>query len=215
ADTRDGMFQERLNAALTSCHDCRTEANCTEVCPKGISPTRAIKYIQRVSLTQLAKPVAARPASPTPPAEESKIDRASFLRQAGVVVLGAGVAIALGGIATVTAVGPSKTESKSNWIPLARLSDLPPGHITTLLMKYQIKSGIYTQEASAPVLISRLSNEITCYKTACPHLGCTVRWDVRSDQFRCACHGGTFDRAGNVIAGPPPRGLDRYESKVE
>ena len=40
ADNRDGLFAQRLDAALTSCHECRTEANCTEVCPKGISPTR-------------------------------------------------------------------------------------------------------------------------------------------------------------------------------
>src|SRR5256885_12994202 len=62
ADDRDGLRAERLAAAIPSCHECRTEANCTEVCPKGISPTRAIKYIQRIALTQL--PVAATPASP-------------------------------------------------------------------------------------------------------------------------------------------------------
>ena len=51
ADSRDALLGPRLAAALASCHDCRTEANCTEVCPKGISPTRAIKYIQRLALT--------------------------------------------------------------------------------------------------------------------------------------------------------------------
>src|SRR6266545_4750804 len=56
ADTRDGSFQERIAAALPSCHECRTEMNCTEVCPKGISPTRAIKYIQRVALTHKTQP---------------------------------------------------------------------------------------------------------------------------------------------------------------
>ena len=144
-----------------------------------------------------------------------EIDRATFLRQAGVFLLGAGIALTLGGVAAVTAVGPSREQEKQNWIPLAKLSDLPPGQVTTVLMKYQITSGIYTQEASAPVMISRLGPEIICYKTACPHLGCTVRWDGRSDEFRCACHGGTFDRNADVIAGPPPRGLDRYPSKLE
>src|SRR6185503_19578968 len=51
ADSRDSLFAERLASALSSCHECRTEANCTEVCPKGISPTRAIKYIQRLAIT--------------------------------------------------------------------------------------------------------------------------------------------------------------------
>jgi succinate dehydrogenase / fumarate reductase iron-sulfur subunit len=36
-----------------------------------------------------------------------------------------------------------------------------------------------------------------------------------SEQFRCPCHGGNFDRQGNVLAGPPPRPLDRYAFKVD
>jgi len=216
ADSRDGLFQERLASAMTSCHDCRTEANCTEVCPKGISPTRAIKYIQRISLTQLdTKWATPLPQESVHESREEKMDRATFLRQAGVVLVGAGIALTLGGIAAVTTVGPSPSDKKENWVSLAKLSDVPNGQVTTVLMKYQIKNGIYSQDASTPVLISRLGSEIICYKTACPHLGCTVRWDGRSDEFRCACHGGTFDRNGAVIAGPPPRGLDQYQIKVE
>lgn len=56
ADSRDALHDERLDRALASCYECRTEFNCTEVCPKGISPTRAIKYIQREAVTH-------RPAS--------------------------------------------------------------------------------------------------------------------------------------------------------
>jgi succinate dehydrogenase / fumarate reductase iron-sulfur subunit len=78
-----------------------------------------------------------------------------------------------------------------------------------------VKRGIYTERVETPVLVSRLGDAIVCYKSACPHLGCTVRWDGPSDQFRCACHGGAFDRAGNVTAGPPPRPLDQYESKLD
>ena len=213
ADDRDGLRAQRLAAAIPSCHECRTEANCTEVCPKGISPTRAIKYIQRVALTHASKPIE-EPSEPLS-LHAQKIDRATFLRQAGVALLGAGVAVALGSVAVVTTIGPAAKEKQSNWIPVAKLGDLPEGQVTTVLMKYQIKSGIYTQDASAPVMVSRLGPEIICYKTACPHLGCTVRWDGRSDEFRCACHGGTFDRTGNVIAGPPPHGLDLYQHKID
>jgi succinate dehydrogenase / fumarate reductase iron-sulfur subunit len=216
ADSRDGLFAERLASALHSCHDCRTEANCTEVCPKGISPTRAIKYIQRVALTNsINKPEEALEK----PAEEMtrwpQIDRATFLRGAGVALLGGGIAAALGGIAAVTTVGPSADQAAEQWIPVAKLSELTQGKVTTVLMKYDVRSGIYSQPVSTPVLVSRLSDEIICYKSPCPHLGCIVHWDGQSDQFRCACHGGTFDRAGNVIAGPPPRPLDKYQHKID
>src|SRR5438477_6379482 len=123
ADSRDGLFAQRLASALPSCHECRTEANCTEVCPKGISPTRAIKYIQRVSLTHASQPIEERPEEQPVSWSWREIDRATFLRQAGVFLLGAGIALTLGGVAAVTAVGPSREQEKQNWIPLAKLSD--------------------------------------------------------------------------------------------
>lgn len=52
ADSRDGLRDERLDRALASCYNCRTELNCTEVCPKGISPTRAIKFLQREAVSR-------------------------------------------------------------------------------------------------------------------------------------------------------------------
>src|SRR2546421_11685466 len=97
ADGRDGMFQERLAASLPSCHECRTEANCTDVCPKGISPTRAIKFIQRVALTQRGKAVeeveAVRESSDAVAPWRPEIDRATFLKYAAVFALGTGVAL--------------------------------------------------------------------------------------------------------------------------
>ena len=216
ADSRDGLFQERLAAALPSCHECRTETNCTEVCPKGISPTRAIKYIQRTALVQLEVKPKAEPVEEAQAISAGwEIDRATFIRGAGVAVLGAAVAVTLGSVAAITTVGPTESAAAEKWVPVGRIADLPQRKVTTVLLNYETRSGIYSQTVSKPVIVSRLSDEIICYKTSCPHLGCTVHFENQSDQFRCACHGGTFDRGGNVIAGPPPRALDRYQHKIE
>ncbi|MCC7439915.1 MAG: Rieske (2Fe-2S) protein [Armatimonadetes bacterium] len=43
----------------------------------------------------------------------------------------------------------------------------------------------------------------------CTHTGCPVHWVDASREFHCACHGGRFDAEGRVIAGPPPRPLQR------
>ena len=32
--------------------------------------------------------------------------------------------------------------------------------------------------------------------------------------FSCPCHGGSYDSEGNRTAGPPVRGLDRYEFEI-
>ena len=51
-DSRDGLFTERMDRVLQSCYNCRTEFNCTEVCPKEISSTKAIKFIQRMAMKE-------------------------------------------------------------------------------------------------------------------------------------------------------------------
>jgi menaquinol-cytochrome c reductase iron-sulfur subunit len=49
----------------------------------------------------------------------------------------------------------------------------------------------------------------------CPHLGCSVTWHSDKANFSCPCHGGLFDAGGKLLGGPPPRSMDRMESKVE
>ncbi len=237
ADSRDALFEPRLVRALASCYSCRTEFNCTEVCPKNISGTRAIKYIQRLALKHArsepkpapslreheAAPPAAKQAPPATAqaAPEASccaapaVDRRTFLRQVGVGVIGLGTALVLGGIATGVAVGPTLAKSQKQWAPLGKLSEIPKGEITTLMLRYELKTGPYTQPVAAPVLVSRLGESLVCFKSSCTHLGCIVRWDALSGRFLCACHGGTFDRDGNVVAGPPPRPLDRYAFRLE
>jgi menaquinol-cytochrome c reductase iron-sulfur subunit len=42
-----------------------------------------------------------------------------------------------------------------------------------------------------------------------------VAWRAESDEFLCPCHGGLFAADGQLLGGPPPRGMDQLESKVE
>ena len=49
---------------------------------------------------------------------------------------------------------------------------------------------------------------------SCTHLGCGISWDQKKQQYLCPCHGGVFDRTGKVLAGPPPRAMDRFEARL-
>jgi len=42
----------------------------------------------------------------------------------------------------------------------------------------------------------------------CTHLGCIPAFRAATNDFLCACHGGMFNAAGDVIKAPPPRGFD-------
>ena len=51
-DARDGGQEERLRAVAgdAGCHSCHTLMSCTELCPKALSPTRAISGLKRATL---------------------------------------------------------------------------------------------------------------------------------------------------------------------
>ncbi len=48
----------------------------------------------------------------------------------------------------------------------------------------------------------------------CTHLGCMVPWNEAEGRFACPCHGGRYDRVGQVLSGPPPRPLDVFPIKI-
>ena len=59
------------------------------------------------------------------------------------------------------------------------------------------------------------NGEWAVFSRTCSHLGCLVRWNEQRGEFLCPCHGAVFDKNGTVIAGPPPRPLQKLDVKVE
>jgi succinate dehydrogenase / fumarate reductase, iron-sulfur subunit len=224
-DSRDGLHDARMERVLSSCYHCRTEFNCTEVCPKEISCTRAIKYIQRLAVSdrfsrQEPTPTAALPqVAETPPVtvangeEAADMNRRRFLSRltAGI---GAASAMLVGGVLASAFVGPSLHGRPPQWVSLGPLDRYPVGAVSTAGASYETADGIYRQQVVKPVLVRR-TPDIIVFSSSCTHLGCTVRWDAGQRLFLCACHGGAFNADGTVKSGPPPRPLDRLEHKVD
>ncbi|MGH3442219.1 MAG: ubiquinol-cytochrome c reductase iron-sulfur subunit [Nitriliruptorales bacterium] len=48
----------------------------------------------------------------------------------------------------------------------------------------------------------------------CVHLGCRVPWCQTSQWFECPCHGSKYNKWGEWVDGPAPRGLDRFPSVI-
>ena len=223
ADSRDGLKEERLARVLDGCYHCRTELNCTEVCPKEISPTRAIKYIQKEACLDAfrRKSGNTRPAetAPTGAAETDappEPSRRRFLKQV-TYGLGTVTAVAVGGVLVSAAIGPAMRKTPSKWVHAGQMEAFPPGKVTTVNIRYGVKDGFYTSEKTTPLMVScgPDANRLAVFNSRCTHLGCTVHWDEGKQLFLCACHGGTFNPDGTVKAGPPPRPLDRVAFKVE
>ena len=64
---------------------------------------------------------------------------------------------------------------------------------------------------SDTVLVARRDNgDFFALSAICTHKGCLVEWNRGEERLICPCHGAYFDLKGNVLGGPPQRGLLSY-----
>ncbi|MBE3117452.1 MAG: Rieske (2Fe-2S) protein [Candidatus Atribacteria bacterium] len=129
----------------------------------------------------------------------------------GLIGLGFGIP------AIAYVVGPALAQGQTQeWIQLGAISKVELGKPTLFKAKITRQTGwiVNEQELSVYVLTEN-GRDYIAMSNICTHLGCRIRWITDQDKFFCPCHNGVFDKQGNVVSGPPPRPLDRYETKVE
>jgi menaquinol-cytochrome c reductase iron-sulfur subunit len=145
-----------------------------------------------------------------------KMDRRQFV--GGLAAVVGGVVTAAIGLPLVGyIVSPALKKSEDlEWIQVGSVSELEPG-VPTLLTYSQIKQvGWKRKKINYGVYAIRSGDEqVTVLSDICTHLNCKVHWDAERNLFVCPCHDGLFSEDGAVVSGPPPRPLDRLESKVE
>ena len=72
-------------------------------------------------------------------------------------------------------------------------------------------TGLIFPFGSQPAIVVRTAdNDVRAFSAVCTHLDCTVQFRGDTSQLWCACHNGTYDLGGNVVSGPPPRGLEMF-----
>jgi menaquinol-cytochrome c reductase iron-sulfur subunit len=114
-------------------------------------------------------------------------------------------------------VGPAlQQEETQEWIPLGSTSKVELGTPTLFKANIVRKAGWITSEEELSVyLLTEDGRDFVAMSNICTHLGCRVRWIADQSQFFCPCHNAIFDKEGNVLQGPPPGPLDRFEVRVE
>jgi menaquinol-cytochrome c reductase iron-sulfur subunit len=176
-------------------------------------------------------------AMPKPEPGE-RFPRSRFLEGA---TLGLGGLI--GAIVTLPAAGfallPGFKGQKAHEVDVGPLSDFPENKWNVVTFLRDPSQGEVSRR-TAFIRNNGLLNgapSFTAISNRCAHLGCPVQpggplftkqeKKVKTDNgeiavtpalpaagFICPCHGGAYDQEGNRTAGPPVRGLDRYEFSI-
>jgi Rieske Fe-S protein len=83
--------------------------------------------------------------------------------------------------------------------------------VATRAADLKANSGKIFKFGNKPGIVVRTADgEVRAFSAVCTHLDCTVQFKSDTSQLWCACHNGTYDLGGNVVSGPPPRGLEAF-----
>jgi Rieske Fe-S protein len=100
-------------------------------------------------------------------------------------------------------IPPRQQEAVMKKVTAAKVGELAPN-----------SSKIFKFGSSPGLLINTQEGKLLAFTAICTHLACTVHYESDSDSIYCPCHGGRFDLAGNVIAGPPPAPLKAFKVEI-
>jgi cytochrome b6-f complex iron-sulfur subunit len=84
------------------------------------------------------------------------------------------------------------------------------------LAKLEKERSVIVRAGSVRILVFEdASQRLRAMSAKCTHEGCTVQYVPGESVIWCACHNGRFDLDGRVLAGPPPRPLEKYACQRE
>lgn len=131
------------------------------------------------------------------------MDRRNFLKK---IIKAFFFSISVSLIFILSYIYPSKIKQKKLfYIYLIEEEDLPKSGIK----RFEYKYDLHEKTIVSFVFLKKDGDELTAFSPLCTHLGCLVKWNNIEKEFVCVCHGGKFDMDGKVIAGPPPKPLER------
>lgn len=144
---------------------------------------------------------------------DSQLSRRDFIK-ATTVIVGGAITFVLGLPAIVYLINPAlRSGGKESWVPIGKLDQIPVGiPYPFSFTQVQVNGWERTATNHGGFVIRQSEDpkDILILNSKCTHLGCTVNWKNEAHAFTCPCHDARFSMNGQVLAGPPPRPLDRY-----
>jgi Rieske Fe-S protein len=133
-----------------------------------------------------------------------------------IVVLGIGISMMIALPIVSYFLSPAWQKNSATEAVIGRVSDLEINQPQFVVYEERVKDGWYVSTVSKGVwLVTTDGKTVIGFDPRCTHLACPYSWNSIANCFQCPCHGGKFDINGNVLAGPPPRPLDRLEITIQ
>jgi menaquinol-cytochrome c reductase iron-sulfur subunit len=135
---------------------------------------------------------------------------------AAIYVLGAIMGLVLAIPTILYLFIPPRQRRRSQWIDAGDVTQLTPGAPVEMSFQESRIDGwrVITEKKTAWV-VKEPNNQIVAFGPQCTHLGCAYHWDGGEKKFVCPCHASFFSIDGQVLAGPAPRPLDRYATRIQ
>jgi menaquinol-cytochrome c reductase iron-sulfur subunit len=142
------------------------------------------------------------------------VDRRAFLEGA-IYGLMSAIAGAIGITSALYLLRAPKNQSRSTWADAGDLAEFQPDVPKQVTFARNRVDGwrSFTSKESAWI-VKNAHDGVTAFVPSCTHLGCAYAWQAKRGAFVCPCHNSVFSRTGQVIAGPAPRPLDRYQIEL-
>lgn len=140
--------------------------------------------------------------------------RRSFYERSMIVlglVINAG--LALPAMAYLLLPGKRQADEWTDAGSIAALPEDQPSELT--IQRERQDSWKKSVEKMTVWAVKKSDSEVVVYSPHCTHLGCGYRWVQNDQHFLCPCHDTAFSKDGDVLSGPAPRPLDRFQTKVE
>ncbi|MBI4411518.1 MAG: Rieske (2Fe-2S) protein [Deltaproteobacteria bacterium] len=149
-----------------------------------------------------------------PPSLPDTDSRRNFLKQ-GIFIMGGLITAGIGVPAVTYFLAPLWQKEEEDWTEVGTVAELPVGEPFKIDFVQRKRDGWMTVEGRSSAWAVTVDGEqFTVFDPRCTHLGCPYRWDAEKKKFLCPCHNAVFSVTGEVLAGPPPRPLDRFPVKV-
>ena len=226
--SRETCKRDEAAAASSSAGDAAPadESSVLEEAGEGRARAdEARKAIEQGGSTVPEPRAAATPAVYEPvDLDELGVTRRQFFNRS--LLAGSGLGLGAFGVAALAFLWPGASSGFGGKIAVGSVADaqtaigakMPYYNATakTYIVGYPKADLPKAKKVSAytPPIIAGMEAGFVALYQKCVHLGCRVPWCQSSQWFECPCHGSKYNKVGEKVGGPAPRGLDRFVLEV-